>query len=63
MCHLCQIITILPLCLFHMSLIILETDVIDNAVVFICIEKVYLLSYINYFIIIMHISDKNMNNS
>jgi len=46
-----------------MSLIILETDVIDNAVVFICIEKVYLLSYINYFIIIMHISDKNMNNS
>lgn len=43
--------------------IILETDITDNAVLLICTEKVYLLSYVNYFIIIMYISDKNMNNS
>ena len=46
-----------------MPLIILETNIIDNAVVFICIEKVYLLSQIHYFITIIYISDKNMNNS
>jgi hypothetical protein len=46
-----------------MYLIILETDITDNAAVFICTEKVYLLSYVNYLIIIMYISDKNMNTS
>jgi hypothetical protein len=40
----------------------LQTDIF-NAVVFIYIEKVYLLSYINYFITIMYKSDKNIKNS